>query len=155
MRCNYSILVTLNEIGGVSFHLNSTSGFHVKVENEIYRCLLAFLSEPQVRKFHVVVWQASSTIAAKSVLHVRHDYFSSFNQSVISFICGVGNAVASSLLKLHNNRSGTRQARTKRFFFSNLVYPVRRLGSCNFYTTIRQFPYKVFRYRRLFITEIN
>ena len=114
----------LNEIGGVSFHLNSTSGFHVKVLNEIYRCLLAFLSEPQVRKFHDVVWQASSKIAAKNVLHVRHDYFSSFNQSVISFICDVGNAVASSLLKLYNNRSGTRQARTKRFFFSNLVYLV-------------------------------
>ena len=116
MHCNYSILVTLNEIGGVSFHMNSTSCFHVKVENDIYRSLLAFLSEPQVRKSHVVVWQASSKIAAKSVLHVRHGYFSSFNQSVISFIGGVGNAVDSSLLNLHNNRSGTREARTKRFF---------------------------------------
>ena len=46
-----------------------------------YSCELALSSEPQNWKFHVVVWQTTSKIAPKSVLHLQHDYFSSFNQS--------------------------------------------------------------------------
>ena len=50
-------------------------------EWKIYCCELALLSEPQVWKFHVVVWQTTLNIATKSVPHVQHDYFSPFNQS--------------------------------------------------------------------------
>ena len=50
-------------------------------EWKVYCCELALSTEPQKWKFHVVIWQTTSKIAPKSVLHLQHDYFSSFNQS--------------------------------------------------------------------------
>ena len=50
---------------------------------KIYCCELVLSSEPQIWKSHVVVCQTTSKhcTAPKSVPHVQHDYFSSFNQS--------------------------------------------------------------------------
>lgn len=53
---------------------------------KIYCCALAFSSEPQKWKFHVVIWQPTSKIALRSLAHVQHDYHSSFNQSNHSFV---------------------------------------------------------------------
>ena len=70
------MFVTLYKTGEVPFCLFGTNGFHVKAENEKFiavglRCFI----------FHAVIWQTASKIAPKSVPHVQHDYFSSFNQS--------------------------------------------------------------------------
>ena len=54
-----------------------------------------------VRQFPVVVWQTTSKHAPKSVPHVQHDYFSSFNQSNHSFVA-LSLPVLSSFLKLLN-----------------------------------------------------
>ena len=66
-------------------------------EWKIYRCGLTLSSEPQKWKFHVVIWQTASKIAPKIVLHLQHDYFSSFSQSNHSF---VALSLPSSFLKL-------------------------------------------------------
>ena len=78
------MFITLYKIGGVYFRLLGTNGFHVKAKNERFiaassRCRQNLKYE----NFHGVVWQTTSieNIAPKSVAHVKHDYFSSFNQS--------------------------------------------------------------------------
>ena len=68
-------------------------------EWKVYCCGLALSSEPQRWKFHVVIWQTTSNIAPKSVAHVQHDYFSSFNQSNRSFV-PLSLPLLSSFLKL-------------------------------------------------------
>ena len=76
-------------------------------EWKTYSCGLVLSPEPQIWKFHVVVWQTTSKnstkvraaraarlfqlimscqqISPKSVPHVQPDYFPSFNQSTESF----------------------------------------------------------------------
>ena len=49
-------------------------------EWKIHRCRLALSSEPQIWKFHVVIWQTRQKIAPRGVPHVQHDYFPPFNQ---------------------------------------------------------------------------
>ena len=85
-------------------------------EWKIYRCGLAVWSEPQIWKFHVVLWQTLSKIAPKSVPHVQHDYFSSFNQSNHWF---VALPLPSSFLKLliYNRRK-----RINDKIFSKVIY---------------------------------
>ena len=61
---------------------------------KIYHWKLALSSEPQIWKFHVVVW-----FAPKGVPHVQHDYFSSFNQSNQWFVA-LSSLLRSSFLKL-------------------------------------------------------
>ena len=68
---------------------------------KIYCCELALSSEPQIWKFHAVVWQTTSKFAPKSVPHVQHDYFSSFNQSNHWFV-SLALPLPSSFLKLPN-----------------------------------------------------
>ena len=70
-------------------------------EWKVYCCGLALSSEPQKWKFHVVIWQTTSKIAPKSVLHLQHDYFFSFRQSNHSFVA-VSWPLLSSFLKLPN-----------------------------------------------------
>ena len=72
------MLVTLSKIREVHFRLLGRNGFHVKAENEKF--IAALFSEPQKRKFHVVIWLRQK-VAQKSVPHRVHDYFSSFYQS--------------------------------------------------------------------------
>ena len=90
MLRDYSMLLTFYKIGEMHFRLLGTNGFHVKAENERFtaagsccRQNLKYetftLSFDRLRKM---------TNAPKSVLHMQHDYFSSFNQ-LLSLICGV------------------------------------------------------------------
>ena len=56
--------------------------FSCKVkEGKIYCCELPLSSEPQNEKFPSSFGRLRQNIAPKSVPHVQHDYFSSFNQS--------------------------------------------------------------------------
>ena len=80
--CDYSMLVTLYKIGGVHFRLLGTNGFHVKLKNErftvaSFRCRQNLKYENFMSSFG----RLRQNTAPKSVPHVQHDYFSSFNQS--------------------------------------------------------------------------
>ena len=76
------MLVTLYKIGGVHFRLLGMNGFHVKAKNERFtaassHCLQNLKYENLTSSFARI----RQNIAPKSVPHVQHDYFPSFNQS--------------------------------------------------------------------------
>ena len=78
---NYSVLITLYKIGEVHFRFLDTNGFHVKAKNERFtaassRCRQNLKYENFTSSFS----RLRQNIAPKSVPHVQHDYFSSFNQ---------------------------------------------------------------------------
>ena len=76
------MFITLYEIGGVLFRLLGTNGFYVKAKTE--RFTTASFRCRQNLKYENFTWSFSrlrQNIAPKSVPHVQHDYFSSFNQS--------------------------------------------------------------------------
>ena len=80
--CDYSLLVTLYKIREVQFRLLGTNGFHAKAQNERFtaagsRCRQNLKYENFTSSFG----RLRQTFAPKSVPHVQHDYFSSFNQS--------------------------------------------------------------------------
>ena len=76
------MLITLYKLGGVHFRLLGTNGFHVKAKNERFtaanwRCRQNLKYENFTSSFG----RLRQNIAPKSVPHVQHDYFSSFNQA--------------------------------------------------------------------------
>ena len=76
------MLITLYKIGELHFRLLGTNGFHVKAKSE--RSTAASLDCRQNLKFENSTssfGRLRQNIAPKSVPHVQHDYFSSFNQS--------------------------------------------------------------------------
>ena len=76
------MLVTLYKIEGVHFRSLGTDGFHVKAKSE--RFTAASFRCRQNRKYENFTssfGRLRQNIAPKSVPHVQHDYFSSFNQS--------------------------------------------------------------------------
>ena len=79
------MLITLYRIGEVHFRLLGTNGFHVKSERfsaTSSRCR-------QNRKYENLTssfGRLRQNIAPKSVLHLQHDCFSSFNQSNHRFV---------------------------------------------------------------------
>ena len=84
------MLITLYKIGGVQFRLLGTNGFHVKAKNERFtaaglRCRQNLKYENFTSSFGTL----RQNIASKSVPHVQHDYFSSFNQSNHWFVAFV------------------------------------------------------------------
>ena len=84
------MLVTLYKIGGVHFRLLGTNGFYVKAKNDRFtaassRCRQNLKYENFTSSFA----RLRQNISPKSVPHVPHDYFSSFNQSLIIDLCGV------------------------------------------------------------------
>ena len=73
------MLITSYKIGRVHFRLFGTNGFHVKAKNEPLK----------YENFTSSFGRPRQNIAPKSVLHVQHDYFSSFIQPIKSLISGV------------------------------------------------------------------
>ena len=74
------MLITSYKIGGVHFRLLGTNGSHVKAKNE--RCTSAISRCRQNLKYENFTssfGRLRQNIAPKSVPHVQHDYFSSFN----------------------------------------------------------------------------
>ena len=76
------MLITLYKIGGVPFRLLDTNGFLVKAKNERFtaassRCRQNLKYENFTSSFD----RLRPNISPKSVPHVQHDYFFSFNQS--------------------------------------------------------------------------
>ena len=81
------MLITLYKMGELHFRLLGTNGFHVKAKSE--RSTAASLRCRQNLKYENFTssfGRLRQNIATKSVPHVQHDYFSSFNQSNHSFV---------------------------------------------------------------------
>jgi len=94
------MLITLYKIGKLHFRLLATNGFHVKVKSERFtaassRCRQNLKCENFTSSFG----RLHQNIAPKSVPHVQHDYFSSFNQSNHWFVA-LSLTLPSSNLKL-------------------------------------------------------
>ena len=80
--CDYSMLVRLYKIGGVHFRLLGTNVFHLKLKNEGFSAASSRCRQNlKYENFTSSFGRLRQNIATKSVLHVQHDYFSSFNQS--------------------------------------------------------------------------
>ena len=76
------MLITLYKIGGVPFRLLGTNGFHVKAKNERFIAASSRCRQNlKYKNFTSSFGGLRQNIAPKSVAHVKHDYFSSFNQS--------------------------------------------------------------------------
>ena len=76
------MLVTLYKIGELHFRLLSTNSFLAKAKNERFsaagsRCRQNLKNE----NFTSLVGRLRQKFSPKSVPHVQHDYFPSFNQS--------------------------------------------------------------------------
>ena len=82
VSCDYSMLITLHKIGGVLFRLLATNGFRVKAKKERFTAASSRCRQNlKYENFPSSFGRLRQNIAPKSVLHVQHDYFSSFNQS--------------------------------------------------------------------------
>ena len=76
------MLITLYKIGGVHFRLLGTDGFHVKAKNERFTPASSHCRQNlKYENFTSSFGRLRQNNALKSVPHVQHDYFSSFNQS--------------------------------------------------------------------------
>ena len=83
------MLATFYKIGGVHFSMLCTNGFHVKAKIERFTAASSCCCQKlKYENFTSSFARLRQSIAPKSVPHVQHDYFSSFNQSN-HLICGV------------------------------------------------------------------
>ena len=79
--CDYFMLVRLYKIGEVHFRLLGTNAFHLKLKNEGFTAAsLRCRQNLRYENFTSSFARLRQNIAPKSVPHVQHDYFSSFDQ---------------------------------------------------------------------------
>ena len=98
------MLITLYKIGGVLFRLLATNGFRVKAKNERFTAASSRCRQNlKYENFPSSFGRLRQNIARKSVPHVQHDYFSSFNQSNHWFVA-LSLTLPSSDLKLRNEK---------------------------------------------------
>ena len=82
VSCDYSMLITLYKIGGVHFRLLGTDGFHLKAKNERFNHASSrWRQNIKFENFTSSFGRLRQKIAPKSVPHVQHENFFSFNQS--------------------------------------------------------------------------
>ena len=94
------MFITLYTIGGVHFRLLGTNGFHVKAKNERFNAASSRCRQNlKYENFTGPFGRPRQNMVPKSVPHVQHDYFSSFNQSNHWFVA-LWLALLSSNLKL-------------------------------------------------------
>ena len=78
---DYSMLITSYKIGWVHFRLLDTNGFHLKAKNERFTAASSRCRQNlKYENFTSSFGRLRQNIAPKSVPHVQHDHFSSFNQ---------------------------------------------------------------------------
>ena len=105
----YSKLLTLYKIGELHCRLLGTNGFHAKAENERFTAVGSRCSQNfKYRNFTTSFARLGQKFAAESVLHVQHDYFSSFSQSNHWFVV-LSWSLPTSFLKLPIGRRRQRQ----------------------------------------------
>ena len=96
------MLITLYKIGRVHFRLLGTNGFRVKAKKERFTAASSRCRQNlKYENFPSSFGRLRQNIAPKSVPHVQHDYFSSFNQSNHWFVA-LSLTLPSSDLKLPN-----------------------------------------------------
>ena len=100
--CDYSMLITLYKIDELQFRLLGTNGFHVNAKTERFTAASSHCRQNlKYENFTSSFGRLRQNIAPKSMLHVQHDYFSSFNQSNYWFVA-LSLTLPSSNLKLPN-----------------------------------------------------
>ena len=108
-------MVTLYNIGEMHFRSLGTNGYHVKAKNERFnaassRCRQSLKHENLALSFG----RLRQEIALTGVPHVRHDYFSSFNQSNHWFVTlKLPVPLPSSFHKLPNKQRQRRRQRER------------------------------------------
>ena len=76
------MLIALYKIAEPRFRLLGTNGFHVKAKSERFTAASSRCRQNlKYENFTASFGRLRQNIAPKSVPHVQHDYFSSFNQS--------------------------------------------------------------------------
>ena len=76
------MLVTLYKLGQGHFRLPDANSYHVKTKNEEFTAVRSHCRQKvKCENFTSSFGRLRQNIASKSVPHVQHDYFSSFNQS--------------------------------------------------------------------------
>ena len=81
------MLITLYKIGELHFRLPGTNGFHVKAKCERFTAASSHCrNNLKYEHFTSSFARVRQNFAPKSVPHVQHDYFSSFNQSNHCFV---------------------------------------------------------------------
>ena len=96
------MLITLYKIGELHFRLLGMYGFHVKAKNERFTAARSRCRQNLKYENFTSFGRLRQNIASKSVPHVQHDYFSSFNQLNLWFVA-LSLTLPSSNLKLPNN----------------------------------------------------
>ena len=88
-------MVTNNKIGEVYFRLLGTDSFHIKAEKERFSAVGSRCRQNlKYENFSSSFDKLRQRSVPKSVPHVQHDYFSLFNQSIKSLVCGAVVAVS-------------------------------------------------------------
>ena len=76
------MLITSYKIDELHFQLHGTNGFHVKAKSERFTAASSRCRQNlKYENFTSSFGRLCQNIAPKSMPHVQHDYFSSFNQS--------------------------------------------------------------------------
>ena len=90
------------EISEMHFHLLGRNGFHVKAKNEWFTAVgLHCLQNHKYNNFALSFSRkCQKSIAPKGILHMQHEYFSSFNQSNHWFVGYMSLTLMSSFLNL-------------------------------------------------------
>ena len=90
MFCHYSKLVTLYKIGELHFRLLGANGFQAKAKKERFTAASSRCRQNlKYENFTSSFGRLRQKIAPKSVPHVQHDYFSSFNKSNHGFVTSI------------------------------------------------------------------
>ena len=107
------MLITSYKIGGVHFRFLGTNGFHVKAKNERFTAASSRCRQNlKYENFTSSFGSLRQNIAPKSVPHVQHDHFSSFNQWNHWFVA-LSLTLPSSNFKLPIRESTTATARAQ------------------------------------------
>ena len=85
--CDHSMLVMLCKIGEVYFRLLGMNTFHVKVKNERFTAAGSHCRQNLKNENLMSFGRLRQKIAPKSMRHVQHNYFSSFNQIIDLWRC--------------------------------------------------------------------
>ena len=122
------MLITLYKIGGLLFRLLATNGFRVKAKKERFTAASSRCRQNlKFENFPSSFGRLRQNIAPKNVLHVQHDYFSSFNQSNHWFVA-LSLKLSSSDLKLPNETFTAAGSRYRgNFKYENLASSFDRL----------------------------
>ena len=118
------MLITLYKIGGVHFRLLSTNSFRVRAKKERFTATSSRCRQNlKYENFPSSFGRPRQNIAPKSVSHVQHDYFSSFNQSNYWFVPLLLTLPSSDLKPWSNGYASSRKLITWGYFRLRLARP--------------------------------